>query len=88
MFIKFLLKSTGEYEEQLKEENLAFLFKFTLLKNQPQNELLSLLKETKTLTLYRNRVVYDFGDRCDLIYLVKEGEIEVIIHCGVILTML
>ena len=67
--------STYLTEEHAKK--LDFLRNIPLVKDWSNNELSDLLPHAKRTWLYRKNVLYDIGDACTSVYLIKHGEIEV-----------
>jgi len=48
-----------------------------LIKDWSDQELSELLPFAKTVSYKRKTVLYDFGDPCISVYIIKHGEIEV-----------
>ncbi len=59
-------------------DNLNFMQKYSLFRGMPNNKIMDILYECKTIKFNKNNIVYDIGDPVECIYFVREGEIELL----------
>jgi len=66
----------SDYHETVQQELLKFLRSLSMTKDWPSENILGLMRQLKPIQAKRNHVVYDYGYPVEMIYFIRNGEIE------------
>lgn len=70
----------SEYYANCEREKVNLLKRVPMIMEWPEQNLMGLMRQIKEVTFIRNKVIYDIGQKWDYFYVIKAGEVEVILR--------
>ena len=68
----------GEHHETKQKEKIDLIKSIPLTYGWSEENCNGILRQIKEAKYKRNQIIYDIGDSSEYIYIIKEGEVEVI----------
>jgi CRP-like cAMP-binding protein len=72
-----LFKVLEEYHDANQQKIMKMLKAMPLLDGWRDENFFGLIRQMKVVPLVRNDIIFDVGDPCDQVFIVKNGEVEV-----------